>query len=216
MSSFWDDPFGHTADFVGGLWEDVTGQTAAKEATNAATAAAQNGIDAQMQMFNAMQGNLSPYMEAGTNALSQQQALSGALGPEAQQAAYDAIQVSPAYTSALAAGENSILQNASATGGLRGGNTQSAMAQFAPQLLSSAISNQYNQLGGLSQLGQASAAGVGSAGLSTGQGISNSYSNMGDAQAAGAMAQYQLPYTMFQDLSHMALQGASMAATGGF
>ena len=51
-------------------------------------------------------------------------------------------------------GQDAILQNASAIGGLRGGNTQAALAQFRPALLSQLIAEQYNRLGGLSSLGQ--------------------------------------------------------------
>jgi hypothetical protein len=50
-------------------------------------------------------------------------------------------------------GEEALLQNAAATGGLRGGNLQGALAQFRPQMLSNLITQQYNQLGGIGALG---------------------------------------------------------------
>lgn len=177
--------------WLGNLWDDITGNTAAKTAAAATTAANQASIAEQRQYFNIMQEQLSPYTEAGSAALQQQMALSGALGTEAQAAAYSGIQGSEAFQNALAAGETSILQNAAATGGLRGGNTQAALAQYAPSLLNDYVQNQYANLGSLSQLGQASAAAVGTGALSTGSSISDALTSSGNTQAQLAMAQYQ-------------------------
>ncbi len=96
------------------------------------------------------QGILDPYQQTGEDALQQQAAISGALGPEAQQAAIQQIENSSQFKELALQGEDAILQNASATGGLRGGNTQAALAQFRPQLLSQLIDQQYSRLGGLS------------------------------------------------------------------
>jgi hypothetical protein len=95
------------------------------------------------------------------------------------------------FTSMLQQGENSILQNASATGGLRGGNTQAALAQFSPALLSQMINDQYSRLGGLTALGQNAAAGVGNAGMQTGSNISALLQQQGAAQAGNALGQGQ-------------------------
>jgi hypothetical protein len=88
-------------------------------------------------------------------------------------------------------GEEAILQQASATGGLRGGNTQGALAQFRPQVLSSLINQQYGRLGGLTSMGQNAAVGVGNAGMQTGQNISGLYGQQGAAAAGSALAQGQ-------------------------
>jgi len=82
-----------------------------------------------------------------------------------------------------------LLQRASATGGLRGGNIQGALAQFRPQLLSSLIDQQYGRLGGMTALGQQSAAGVGTAGLQTGVNVANLLGQQGAAQAGAEIAQ---------------------------
>ena len=59
----------------------------------------------------------------------------------------------PLYTSLTGAGEESILANASATGGLRGGNTQDALARFRGDTLNSVIANQLAQYSGLVGIG---------------------------------------------------------------
>jgi hypothetical protein len=88
-------------------------------------------------------------------------------------------------------GENALLQNASATGGLRGGNLQAALAQFRPQLFSQLIESQYGKLGALSGLGQASAAGQAAAAQQTGSDIATLLGQQGAAQAGSALASGQ-------------------------
>lgn len=193
-----------------GFWQDITGQTAASEAAAAQTEAAQLAIEEQRRQFDAMQAGMSPYMQAGESALQQQQALSGALGPEAQQAAYDMIQSSPGFQSALQQGETSLLQNAAATGGVRGGNVQGALAQYSPQLLSQAIDQRYSQLGGLSGMGQASAAGVGTAGMGMAGNIGGLYGDIGSAQAQEALGGYGLQRGFLGDLAGLGLNIAGL------
>jgi hypothetical protein len=163
--------------------------SAASSAAGAQTAASQAGIDEQRRQFDAVQKLLSPYVNAGTGALTGQQDLAGLNGAGAQQTAVNGIQAGPQFQSMLKQGENSILANASATGGLRGGNTQAALAQFSPQLLSQLIDSQYSKLGGLTSIGQSSAAGVGNAGMQTGNNISTLLGQIGSAQAGNALAQ---------------------------
>jgi hypothetical protein len=164
---------------------------AASNAAGAQSASAQAGIDEERRQFDAVQKLLGPYVTAGTGALGKQGDLIGLNGSAAQQAAIAALQSGPQFQAMLAQGNNSILQNASATGGLRGGNTQGALAQFSPALLSSVIQQQYGNLGGIASMGQNAAAGVGNAGLSTGQGIASLLGQQGAAQAGGYLAQGQ-------------------------
>jgi hypothetical protein len=85
-------------------------------------------------------------------------------------------------------GENAILQNASATGGLRGGNTQLALSRFRPSVLSQLIQQQYERLGGLTSVGQASATGQAAAAQQTGANVSSLFQNQGTALANAALA----------------------------
>lgn len=163
------------------------GERAANTAADAQVQAAQLGIDEQQRQFDAIQALLNPYVQAGTGALGQQQDLLGSNGWGSQQSAIDSLKASPQFQSLLQQGESSILSNASATGGLRGGNTQSALAQFSPQLLAQTIEAQYGRLGGLSSMGQNAAAGVGNAGMQTGNSIAALLQQQGAAQAGGAL-----------------------------
>ena len=170
----------------------ISGMMQADAASSAAGiqgAAAQAGIDEQRRQFDTVQKLLKDYTEAGPGALAAQQTLLGLKGPEAERAAIERISGSETYKALAAQGENALLQQASATGGLRGGNIQAALGQFRPQLLSSLIDQQYGRLGGMTSLGQASAAGVGAAGMQTGANVSNLLGQQGAAQAGAEIAQ---------------------------
>jgi hypothetical protein len=170
----------------------ISGMMQADAASSAAGiqgAAAQAGIDEQRRQFDTVQKLLKGYTEAGPEALAAQQTLLGLKGPEAERAAIERISGGETYKALAAQGENALLQQASATGGLRGGNIQAALGQFRPQLLSSLIDQQYGRLGGMTSLGQASAAGVGAAGMQTGANVSNLLGQQGAAQAGAEIAQ---------------------------
>ena len=162
---------------------------AANQAASAQTESDAAAIEEQRRQFDAIQKLLEPYNQAGTQGLSAQQDLLGLNGQDKQQAAYDAISNSPAMNAYAQQGENAILQNASATGGLRGGNTQGALAQYRPQLLNQMINQQYANLGGITSIGQNAATQTGNAGMQTGMNVSNLLQNTGSANAAAAMAQ---------------------------
>ena len=162
---------------------------AAESAAAAQTGAAQQGIEEQRRQFDAVQKLLAPYVSAGTPALEAQQAFLGLRGPEAERAAIERIKGGETFQALAGQGEEALLQRASATGGLRGGNIQGALAQFRPALLSSLIDQQYGRLGGMTALGQQSAAGVGAAGQQTGVNVANLLGQQGAAQAGAEIAQ---------------------------
>lgn len=182
----------------------------ASEAASAQTASAEAGIEEQRRQFDAVQELLRPYVETGGTALSQQAALIGVGGADAQRAAITALEQGPEFQALTRQGEEAILQQASATGGLRGGNIQAALAQFRPQVLSGLIEQQYGRLGGLAQMGQSSAAGVGSAGMQTGTNVSNLLQQQGAARAGGALASGQAWGNVLGGIS----QYGGMIATG--
>jgi hypothetical protein len=188
--------------------------SAAGDAAAIQSGAAEAGIAEQRRQFEAMRellkpyteagvpalAGLQPYAQAGAPALEQQQALLGLRGPEAQRAAIAGIEGGAGYQAQVQAGEEALLQRASATGGLRGGNIQAALGQFRPQMLQQEIERQYGRLGGmadigrvtqqnLAQIGQSSAAGTGSAGLQTGTNVANLLSQQGAALAGGELGE---------------------------
>ena len=180
-----------TALIVGGsqLIGSSMQSSAAGQAAGIQSGAAEAGIAEQRRQFDALQSLLKPYTEAGLPALEQQQSFLGLRGPEAERAAIQRISGGERFKALTEQGEGALLQRASATGGLRGGNVQAALAQFRPQLLSNLIEEQYGRLGGLTSMGQRSAAGVGAAGTETGVNVANLLGQQGAAQAGGEIGQ---------------------------
>jgi len=176
---------------VGGYMASEAQGDAADTAANAQTQSSQAQIGESRRQFDEIRKLLEPYTTAGPGALSQQQALLGLSGAGAQRSAIGALEQSPQMQALTQQGENAILQNASATGGLRGGNIQAALAQFRPQILSSMIESQYSKLGGLTSIGQNAAAGVGNAGMNASNQVNQALGNIGSAQAGAALASGQ-------------------------
>jgi hypothetical protein len=169
------------ATLIGGAMQS----RAAGRAAEAQERASMAGIAEQQRQFDEMQKLLAPYVEAGQPALQGMQAQIGLRGAEEQRAAIEQIAGSPLLQALTQQGEQALLQRASATGGLRGGNIQGALAQFRPAMLQAALDQQYARLGGLTSLGQQSAARVGTAGMQTGENVANLLGQAGAAQAGG-------------------------------
>lgn len=206
--------------FVSRTLGKITGASdqadAAQQASQTQAASAQLGIDEQRRQFDALQQGLSPYTSAGIPALGAQQNLLGLNGNGAQQTAIDGIQNGAQFQSMLQQGNDNILSNASATGGLRGGNTQAALGQFAPALLSQLLQQQYANLGGLTSIGQSSAAGVGNAGMQTGSNIAQLLQQQGAATAGGQIAQGGVGASGFGSLLGLAGLGIGAKKAGVF
>ena len=165
--------------------------SAAKSAGAAQERAAMMNVEEQRAAREEMRRLLEPYVAAGGPALQAQMASLGLRGPEEQAAFVQQQEQSPIFQALARQQEEAILQNASATGGLRGGNVQGALAQFRPALLNQFLTQQYERLGGMTALGQRSAAGVGAAGQETAGAIGNLLGEMGAAQAGAKLGSAQ-------------------------
>lgn len=182
-----------TGLIVGGtsLIGGVMQSSAAKSAGAAQERAAMMGVEEQRAAREEMRKLLEPYVAAGTPALQQQMAALGLAGQESQAEFVKQQEQSPIFQALARQGEEAMLQQASATGGLRGGNLQGALAQFRPALLNQFLTQQYERLGGMTALGQRSAAGVGAAGQETAGAIGDLFGQMGAAQAGAKLGSAQ-------------------------
>lgn len=201
---------------ITGVMSNKAQKEAAQSASDAQSEESRLSIEEQRRQFDAIQKILSPYVEAGTGSIGAQQALLGLSGKTAQKEAIAGLESSPQFASLMKQGENAILQNASATGGLRGGNTQGALAQYRPQLLSQLIESQFNKLGTISGLGQASAAGQAAAAQNTGNAVSNALTQQGQAKAGNALAQGQAQAQMWGNIGSSIGNVATLKGLGVF
>jgi len=172
------------------LISGILGGKGAKKAAAAQTAAYEKGIAEQRRQYDTSRADFMPYMEGGGAALGSSLDLLGLNGAEAQQAAIAQLKGSPGFTSLYDTGQDTILQNSAATGGLRGGNTQNSLANFGSGLLSTVIQNQLGQLGGIASLGAGATGQVGQLGANSANQISGLLGQQGNAKASGIAGQY--------------------------
>jgi len=185
------DPITAVVAGVGSVASSAIGSSAAKKAGQYQSDAAMAGVAEQKAAREELAKRLEPYAAVGTPALQQQMAALGLAGPEAQAAYVKQQEESPIFQALARQQEEAILQQASATGGLRGGNIQGALAQFRPSLLNQFLQQQYTNLGGLTSLGQQSAAGIGTAGMQTAGAIGDLLGQAGAAKAGAALGSAQ-------------------------
>lgn len=204
------------ATVVGGYMASSSASDAASSAAQAQGQASDKSIAESQRQFNAIQELLKPYNTAGTSALAGQSDLLGLNGQGAQTSAINGIANGPQMQALTDQGENALRQNASATGGLRGGNLQGALAKFRPQLLSQLIQQQYGNLGGLTSVGQNAAAGVGNAGQNSSNQIIGALQQQGAAQAGSALAQGQAQSSMWNNIGGTASMLGTMKLMGKF
>jgi curli biogenesis system outer membrane secretion channel CsgG len=198
---------------IGGVMSSNAQKKAANTAASAEIYAAELQMEESRRQFDEIRALMRPYVDAGNEAMNQQRALLGLSGQGAQASAINALQNSSQFAALQQQGENAILQNAAATGGLRGGNTQGALAQFRPALLNQLIESQYSKLGGLTSIGQNAAAGVGNAGMTTTGQINQALGNMGSAQAGAALARGQANANMIGGITNAF---GTLAGSGAF
>lgn len=174
----------------------VGSSIASSKAASAQEKAADKSSDTQLQMFNKMQNTLQPYVDTGNTALQGLGSLtsSGYFSPITMDQA--TLEKTPGYQFTLGQGLKST-QNAAAARGLGvSGAALKAASNYATglasntyqQQFSNALANQnnvFNRLMSMAQLGESAGAGVGSAGIQTGQTIGQNTIGAGNA-AAGA------------------------------
>jgi hypothetical protein len=126
------------------------------------------------QQYGAGDRSFTPYGQGGDAATQQQNAING-------------LQNQPLYQSLMRNGQQAILANGAATGGLRGGNMQNSLAHFGSDTLSAVIQQQLQSLGGLAANGQNAGNSMGAAGQNTANQISSLLSQNGQVQANGSL-----------------------------
>lgn len=199
---------------AGAIGSAAIGSSAAGKAGQQQYDAALAGVAEAKAAREDLARRLAPYEAVGSPALQAQMAALGLSGPEAQAEYVARQEQSPIFQALARQGEEAMLQNASATGGLRGGNLQGALAQFRPALLNQFLEQQYGRLGGMTALGQQSAAGVGAAGMNTASSIADLLGQAGAARAGatlGSAKAWSSPFNLISTLG-----GLSVAKSMGY
>ena len=174
-----------------GLIKDITGSEAAAEAAVDAAKgqerAALAGVEEQRRQFDISTEGLKPFQEAGVSAIGQQQALLGLSGQEAQQQAFAGLEESAGQRFLRDRQEKALLRNASAIGGLGGGNVRTALQQQAAGFAQQDIENQFGRLGQLAGQGQGASTNIAELGSGAATSIANLQGQAAAARASGVL-----------------------------
>lgn len=202
---------GGAASIIGGVLSSKSQKKAAQSAQQSQEGMSREAIAEQKRQFDQLQSLLKPYVQGGKNGLYAQQNLLGLMGDDAQQQAISGIENSPFFKSQYQQAENAMMQNAAATGGLRGGNFQEALADNRSNMLYNNVQGQIQNLGGLATNGQNAAAGVGTAGQNMANQVGQQLNGIGAGQAGYALAKGQANQNMWGSI----LGGAGSLIQGG-
>jgi hypothetical protein len=204
-----------------GLVNAITGSKTAKRQERAAVQAADKQAQAmteasdkstalQREMFNKQMEVFTPFLEAGAGALPYLQEYLTKQPERFEFKAQDYTQT-PEYQQIAQQAEQAVMRNQAATGGMRSGGAQAALAGISPQILQQlrnedyqrqlqqysvnqgAQTDAYNRLMGIAGLGFGGAQQTGSAAgqfgsaagqnaMMTGQALSNQAANVGNAR----------------------------------
>lgn len=198
---------------VGAIGGGLIASHGASKAANIQNQADQAAIAEQQRQFNTTDSELAPFRQAGLSGLAGYGNLLGSNGGPAQQSAITALQASPFYQSLYRNGLEATLQNASATGGIRGGNTQTGLANFGADTLAQVIQQQMGNLGGLAQLGLGATNSTGAFGAAASNNISNLTQQQGQNSGDAALAQSGALAGIFKNIGSI---GSMLVNPSGF
>jgi len=187
------------------LGAGALGAFGAMKASQTQAKAAQQGIDAQNQMFNKQVELQEPFRQAGITSQNQLLTLLGLKGGDVNSAEYgslakpfgmDQFQADPGYAFRLSEGQKALERSAAARGGLLSGGTGKALVRYGQEAGSQEFMNAFNRyqtermarlnpLQSLMGAGQSSTNMLTQAAGQTGQNLMQGYGNLGQARASG-------------------------------
>lgn len=169
-----------TSTFFGG---------AEKEGGKAIQESGREAAQVTRELFGETKEQLLPFIEGGQPAFQQQQALSGALGQEAQAEAFANFQEDPGTQFLREQGLRLIESGAGAGGGLGGGDRLRELTKFSQGLALQNLGSRFNQLGAVTGTGLTAAQALGGVSGGAASGISQALQAAGAGKAAGITGQ---------------------------
>ena len=146
-----------------------------------------------------------PFVGPGQGAFDIQSALSGALGVGAEQRALTDFQESPGQRFLRERGEQTLLRNAAAIGGIGGGNVRKALTEFGIGTAAQDLQNRFNRLGTITNVGQNALANQQQAIQFGATGLAQGQVGVAQAQAQGTLGEAAA-------IRQTVTQGAQLAA----
>ncbi len=185
---------------------------AEKKAGKAIQKSSEAAAASTRELFGETKEQLLPFIQGGAPAFEQQQALSGALGPEAQAEAFANFQEDPGTEFLREQGLRLIESGAGATGGLGGGDRLRELTKFSQGLALQNLGSRFNQLGAVPGTGLTAAQALGGVSGGAASGISQALQAAGAGKAAGITGQAA---GLRGGIQQLAAAGAGGATGGG-
>jgi hypothetical protein len=172
------------AAVVGGVASSAMSASAAGSAADAQQQSAQNSLQFSEQQYADQQKNISPYLAAGQQGVTAYGDLLGSNGADAQNQAIGDIKNGAQFQGLMQTGNQNILANASATGGLRGSNTSNTLANTSIGTLNGLITQRLAGYGQLMSNGLNAISGQQAANNAAQIGVTNANNQSANAQTA--------------------------------
>jgi hypothetical protein len=199
--------------FLGGVLGGGAQKKASQKAMTATVGALNNSIGTQNAFGQQVRSDYAPYTTAGAQAVDQlSQFTNGGMSADALTAK---IKEDPLYASLYDNGEEALLQNASATGGIRGGNTQRGLADFGADTMAKVYQQIMSNLGSVANLGLGAQGAVSSAGQGVANTVSTAQTNIGRAQAGNFITKGGINAQNWNNAGGMVDQAVSAFMPGG-
>lgn len=203
--------------FVGNLIGAGKQKKASRKAQASLEAALNRGIDEQTRQFDLTRADYEPARNLLAPSVTGLADLIGVNGGDAQSTGLDAIRNSPLLAQLMKSSEEAILQNASATGGLRGGDVQGALYDNAGAQFNQQLEAQLARLAGLTGIGMGATDSVSAFGANKANNITDLLGKIGGAQASGLLQRGGITAQMFNNAgSFLDKAASSFMPTSGF
>ncbi len=172
---------------AGGIGSALIGKNSADDAADAQVKAANKAAGVTMKMYNQTRQDLQPYAQAGLPAMRSVLAMYG-LGPGKQaynEKSMQEFKSAPDYQIAMREGVDALDNSAAARGMLKSGATIKGVMEYGSDLGTRKLDSYMSRLMQIAGGGQSAAAGQGSAAMSAGRSLADTYLGAGEAEASG-------------------------------
>jgi hypothetical protein len=197
---------------IAGVFAGGAQKKASQKATDAMVGAMNRGIDTQNAFQQQTRSDYMPYTTAGNGAVTELgNFVNGGLSADELAAK---IKENPLYASLYDNGAEALLQNASATGGLRGGNTQRGLADFGADTMAKVYQQIISSLSGVANLGLGAQGAVTQTGANVTDNVTNLMGQIGQTQAGNFITKGGINAANFNTFGAAADQAAKAALPG--
>ena len=208
-------PWGAAIGAIGAIGGAYLSSDASRSAGNAQVDAANQANQLQRDQFNQTSGNLAPYRQAGTQALSQLQGIMGQ-GPGGLSAVQGMVAADPSYQFNLSQGQQEIDKAAAARGNFYAPQTLQDLGKYSQGLASNEYGNIWQRLFSVAGAGQNAAVQQGGFGAGAAGAMGNNTMQAGNAQAAGIIGQNNAWTTALSQIGGLAYNQANKPNFGQY